>query len=258
MPNEKEKIVALALRLEQKGKLAEAVKEYQKSLELDSKDSRIHTKLAELFIRLKIFEKAIHHYLETAKLFTRDGFYSKALSRYRRVLDLDEGRYDVCLLMADCYQRLGMISDALENFRRVAYNYEKVNQLKEALGVYGKMADLEPRNPAVLNKILDLCKKVEAQNLGDVSDIKENALKLLARLEAQVLQEGLAQEQGAVATEAILLKPEERIAQLEKKISELENSLSKLRNDFQKELLEVRNEIKKLTGRFAKRLKREK
>jgi len=156
MSKEKEKLIASAQKLAQRGQIDKAVKEYQKSLEIDRKDVKTWTRLGDLFSKLKKNEEAIKTYGEAAKLYTRDGFFSKAIAVYKRVLELDENRDDIYLLMADLYQRLGMVGDAMTQYQRIAGNYEKDGKLKEALDIYKNMAELDPRNVMILTKLAEL------------------------------------------------------------------------------------------------------
>ena len=156
MAKEKEKLVVSAEKLAQRGQNDRAIKEFQKALELDKKDVKIHRRLGDLWSKLKKDDEAIKCYSDAAKLYTRDGFYSKAIAIYKRILEINENRDDIYLLMADLYQRLGMIGDAMTQYQRISSNYEKDGKLKEALDIYKNMAELDPRNVMILTKLAEL------------------------------------------------------------------------------------------------------
>jgi tetratricopeptide (TPR) repeat protein len=156
MSKEKDKLIASAQKLAARGQIDKAIKEYQKSLEIDRKDVKTWTKIGDLFGKIKKNDEAIKAYGEAAKLYTRDGFYSKAIAVYKQVIGLDENRDDIYLLMADLYQRLGMVGDAMSQYQRIASNFEKDGKLKEALDIYKNMAELDPRNVLILTKLAEL------------------------------------------------------------------------------------------------------
>jgi len=156
MSKEKEKLIASAQKFTQKGQFDKAIKEYQESLKIDKKDVKTWTRLGDLHAKLKKNDDAIKCYAEGAKLYTRDGFYSKAIAVYKQVIALDENRDDIYLLMADLYQRLGMVGDAMSQYQRVAGNFEKDGKLKESLDIYRNMAELDPRNVLILTKLAEL------------------------------------------------------------------------------------------------------
>ena len=156
MSKEKEKLLLSAQKLAQRGQNDKAIKEYQRALELDKKDVKTLLKLGDLQAKVKKNEDAIKAYADAAKLYARDGFYSKAIAVYKRVLELDANRDDIYLLMADLYQRLGMVGDAMTQYQRISSNYEKDGKLKEALEIYRNMAELDPRNVLTLTKLAEL------------------------------------------------------------------------------------------------------
>jgi len=156
MSKETEKLLFSAQKLVQKGQIDKAIKEYLKILEIDKKDVKTHLRLGDLYAKSKNKESAVKHYLEAAKYYTKDGFYSKAVSVYKQILNLDDTREDVYVNLADLYQRLGMVGEALGQYQRISANYEKEGKLKEAMDIYRKMAELDPKNVLVLTKLAEL------------------------------------------------------------------------------------------------------
>jgi len=156
MAKDKDKLIASAQKLAQRGQTEKAIKELLKVLEIDRKDVKVHLRLGDLYSKVKKKEEAIKHYLEASKHYTKTGFYSKAIAVYKRVLELDEHREDVYLNMADLYQRMGMVGDAMNYYQKVAERYELDGNLKEALDIYRQMAELDPRNVINLTKLAEI------------------------------------------------------------------------------------------------------
>jgi len=156
MAKDKEKILAAAQKLVQKGQLDKAIKEYQKALEEDRKDVRIHLKLGDLFAKLKNKDAAIKAYSDAAKYYTKDGFYSKAVAVYKQALGIDDTRVDLYLSLADLYHKLGLVNDAMTQYHTVAASYEREGQIKEALDTLKRMVDMDPRNVILVTKLAEL------------------------------------------------------------------------------------------------------
>jgi len=156
MAKDKEKILAAAQKLVQKGQLDKAIKEYQKALEEDRKDVRIHLKLGDLFAKLKNKDAAIKAYSDAAKYYTKDGFYSKAVAVYKQALGIDDTRVDLYLSLADLYHKLGLVNDAMTQYHTVVASYEREGQIKEALDTLKRMVDMDPRNVILVTKLAEL------------------------------------------------------------------------------------------------------
>lgn len=156
MAKDKDKIIASAQKFVQKGQTDRAIKEFQKALELDKKDVKVHLRLGDLFSKKKDKENAIKYYCEAAKYYTKDGFYSKAVAVYKQALHLDDSRTEIIFNLADLYHKLGLINDAMTQYQTVATHYERDGMLKEAIETIRRMAELDPRNVIVLTKLAEL------------------------------------------------------------------------------------------------------
>jgi len=156
MAKDKDKILANAQKLIQKGQLDKAIKEYQKALEEDRKDVRIHLKLGDLYAKRKETDNAIKAYSEAAKYYTKDGFYSKAVAVYKQALGIDDTRVDLYLSLADLYHKLGLVNDAMTQFHTVIACYEREGKIKEALDTLKRMVDMDPKNVILVTKLAEL------------------------------------------------------------------------------------------------------
>ena len=156
MAKDKDKILANAQKLIQKGQLDKAIKEYQKALEEDRKDVRIHLKLGDLYAKRKETDNAIKAYSEAAKYYTKDGFYSKAVAVYKQALGIDDTRVDLYLSLADLYHKLGLVNDAMTQFHTVIACYEREGKIKEALDTLKRMVGMDPKNVILVTKLAEL------------------------------------------------------------------------------------------------------
>ncbi len=145
---DKNKIIQAATKFVQKGQFDKAIKEYQRILEEDPKDIRILLKIGELHQKRGDNVQAAQDLLKVAEAYSNDGFFLKAAAVYKQVLKLNPNLVDVNLKLAELYQQLGLMSDALQQFQVVATAYEQQGNVQSALGTLKKLIELDPENVA--------------------------------------------------------------------------------------------------------------
>ncbi len=166
MAKDKDKILANAQKLVQKGQVDKAIKEFKNALAIDKKDVKTHLRLGDLYNRKKDKQNAVIHYCEAAKYYTKDGFYSKAVAVYKQALQLDETRTEIIFNLADLYHKLGLINDAMTQYQTVATHYERDGMIKEAIETIRRMAELDPKNVVVLTKLAEVYYKNKQKEEG--------------------------------------------------------------------------------------------
>jgi CRP-like cAMP-binding protein len=92
-----------ASRLAAKGKLVEALDEYQKCVKLEPRDLMVRQKLAETFARLGRREEAIREYQGVAGSYAADGLLLKAIAINKVILSLDPAHKETQGALADLY-----------------------------------------------------------------------------------------------------------------------------------------------------------
>ena len=152
----KRKLLASAQRNVQRGALDKALKDYETLLEADPRDANVKLKLGDLQLRRGQPEDAITAYLNVADQFMRDGFDAKAVAIYKQVTKIDAKRYDIYLPLAELYQRLGLISEAMAALQSAADGYQREGKRRDALDLLRKMSGLDPANIPSRLKVADL------------------------------------------------------------------------------------------------------
>jgi len=153
---DKNKFTQAAAKLVQKGQLDKAIAEYQKARKADPKDVRILLKIGELQQKKGDNQTAASTLLEVAKSYAADGFFLKAVAVYKQIVKLDTDRIQVNLELAELYQQLGLLSDAMAQLQAVANHHEKSGQPAAAMDVLRRMVDLDPDNVASRIKLGEL------------------------------------------------------------------------------------------------------
>ena len=111
MAVDKNKLLADAQRLAEKGNLDKAVKLYLCLVEENPKDVRILLKVGDLQARRGEKQLATEAYLKAADSYTEQGFYLKAVAVYKHILKIDPRQTEVAAKLRDVYRRLGLDPD---------------------------------------------------------------------------------------------------------------------------------------------------
>ncbi len=160
MAANKDKLLANAQKLVEKGKLEKAIEQYTQYLEEEEPgDVRILLKVGDLYSKLNQRPEAVETYLKVAQHYGDQGFYLKAVAVYKQVLKLDPSRVDVNIRLAELYKQLGLLSDAMTQYEVAASQLQKAGRTQESLEAIREMVELEPDNVASRIKLAELYSK---------------------------------------------------------------------------------------------------
>ena len=142
----KRKILQSAQKHVQKGNLEKAVADYQKVCKADPKDTSVRLKLGDLYLKLGRSADATDAYRKVAEQFMNEGFDAKAVALYKQITKLDPKCHEVSVPLAELYQRMGLINDAMAALQTAADAAHKDGDKDEALALLRRMAALDPAN----------------------------------------------------------------------------------------------------------------
>ena len=173
----KRKLLESAQRNLQKGALDKALKDYQTILEADPRDANVRLKIGDLQLKAGKNDEAITAYLKVADQFMRDGFDAKAVAIYKQITKIDTKRHDIYAPLADLYQRLGLVSEAMGALQTAADSYHREGRKREALDLLRRMASLDPSNTTSRLKVAQL---LQQEGLTDeaLAEYREAAAEL--------------------------------------------------------------------------------
>lgn len=152
----KRKTVEQAQKHLQKGNLEKALKEYQRLLREDPRDTSARLKVGDIHLRKGQVEEAIEAYSKVAEQFMHDGFDAKAVAIYKQIVKIDAKRYEVYVPLAELYQRLGLLSEALAAYQTAVDAAQRAGRHREALELLRKMATVDPANTTSRMKLAEL------------------------------------------------------------------------------------------------------
>ncbi len=193
---DKRKTLDAAQKFVQKGAFDKALKEYQKLLQADPKDTNVRLKIGDLHLKKGDQRLAIEAYLQVAEIFSGEGFDAKAVAIYKQVLRIDAQSVEVRVRLGDLYQRLGLPSDALREFQGAARAYQEKGQKREAFEMLKRVAQLDPTN--VQNR-LSLADLMLRENLRD--EARAEIEGVLAEVERLGQTEGIERVASALAAQ---------------------------------------------------------
>ena len=152
-------LIDQAQKFVQKGLIDKAISEYQKVVEAEPRELRIHLKIAELYLKKGDKASAVAEYTKVAESYTADGFNLQAIAVYKQILKIDPSIHDIYTRLADLYKKQGLIADALAQYKIVIGNYEKEGKAREVIDTLKQMASMDPDNFSIRLKLAELYMK---------------------------------------------------------------------------------------------------
>ena len=154
--SKKEKLLAEAQKLLQKGLTDKAVKTYQEALALDPSDQRVRQRLAELFIRANRLEDARTEFLGVGKALAANGFYLKAIAVYKQIEKLFPDDISITLTLASLNEKHGLVAQAMAEYKKAFEHYERHENMAEAVNVLQSMQKTDPQNVNIRLKLAEV------------------------------------------------------------------------------------------------------
>jgi pilus assembly protein FimV len=140
---ERNKIAKVAQKYAKKGKLQEAIAEYQKLLTENSVDVSVRSTIGDLYVRSNQKGKAIEEFQKIASHYEERGLYSQSIAVYKKINKLNPSDIKMGMKLADLYHSQGFFSEAKREYQRIANDLKENNRVKEAIRLYEKLLGLD-------------------------------------------------------------------------------------------------------------------
>jgi tetratricopeptide (TPR) repeat protein len=177
MAIDKNAVTKEAQKFAAKGQFDKAVLEWRKVLKEYPSDSSIYNTIGDLCLKkgdAKGKAEAVDAYYRAGTILAVEGFSSKAIAVFKKVLNIDHKKVEVHLALGDMNAEKGLTSNALESYKLAADYYKQNKDMRKALAIYQKMADLNPSNAAFRLKLADMYAK-EGMNEAAIKSYLEAA-----------------------------------------------------------------------------------
>lgn len=159
MSSDKSSIIEKAQKLAAKGQIDKAIEEWQKLIAETPNDGNIYNTIGDLHLKANHTKEAIASYLKAADAFRGAGFELKSIAVFKKIVKIDPARMDVYEKLADVHAERGLVANAAEDYLKVAKHYAKEGDMQASIAVYRKLANLDPKNFAVRQKLAEICQK---------------------------------------------------------------------------------------------------
>ncbi|MEP6995809.1 MAG: tetratricopeptide repeat protein, partial [Acidobacteriota bacterium] len=196
----REQALQSAEKLLSRGKLDQALKEYLRILEENPKDISTLNKVGDLYVRMNRPGDSIPYYTRIADFYSKDGFFLKAIAIYKKINKIDPARLDVYDKLAELYHKQGLIQDSRSQYQVLADHYQKNNRIKDAIGVYKKMAAIDSADLRIQVRLADLYR---------AANQKDQAVMQYGLIGSMLLKRGAHDEAAQVFQKALELSPDD-------------------------------------------------
>ncbi len=184
MSVDRTKILEAAQKHLAKGAYDKAIIEFQKLVKADPNDVRTWLKIGDLHAKRGATREAVDTYAQVAEQYAAQGFFRKAVAVHKQILKLDPSRLDIQLKLAEAYENLQLVTDALHTYEQVASTYARAGNLEKALELLGKMAELDPENIPIRIKLAEaLSKAGKTKEAADAFEAGGHLLKAQGRID---------------------------------------------------------------------------
>jgi tetratricopeptide (TPR) repeat protein len=144
---------SLGLALLESGRLDDALKVYNRGVQLDPDDPIPLEKSADVLERLGRLQEAAQRYVNVADIYLARRDLDKAIGNWERATRLTPGLLQIHYRLALAYERTGQKRSAVREYLTLAFNFQRAQDKAKALQAAERAKRLEPTSPQVLNSI---------------------------------------------------------------------------------------------------------
>lgn len=173
----RDKILREAEKLVQKGKIEQAIREYEKLLQANPNDANTINRVGDLYGRIGQVDRAIELYERIADHFTEDGFTTKAIAILKKINRLAPQRLDIFSRLAELYIQQGLVVESKSQYQILADWYVKNGDAAAAIEAHRKLVQLDPDNHMANLRLADLL--VQNGNPEEAAEVYDRLGRML-------------------------------------------------------------------------------
>ena len=178
--SKKDKLIEEAQKFASRGQFDKAAKAYEQIIALEPAAINLRQKFAELLIKCARNDDARKELETVAGHFSKNGFYLKAISVYKQLQKLFPADISLSLTLAELNEKHGLIANALSEYKLVYEQYEKSDDVFEALKILDRMQNVDPQNIPIKIKLAEAYAQ-QGKNDGAYAVFSKSAALLLER-----------------------------------------------------------------------------
>jgi tetratricopeptide (TPR) repeat protein len=200
VPFDREGTLRKAEKLLRQGKLDLAIAEYRAVIEDQPADWNTANTLGDLYVRGKQIDKAVAEYNRIAEHLGTEGFYSKAVALYKKILKIKPDEENALWQLGSISARQGLLVDARSHFHTLAERRKARGDVRGAAEVRVRLGDLDGAD--VETRLAGARARVE---LGDAG----TAVERLKQAAHDLREKGKDADALRLLTEAAQINPED-------------------------------------------------
>ena len=176
----RDKVLREAEKLVQKGRIEQAIREYEKLLKANPNDANTINRVGDLYGRVGQVDKAVELYERIADYFTQDGFTSKAIAILKKINRMAPQRLDIFDRLAELYLQQGLLVEARSQFQILSDWYGKNGDTDNVIRIQRKLVQLAADDPVVHLRLADALMQAD-QHDEAIAEYERLGLLLLER-----------------------------------------------------------------------------
>ena len=126
-----------------RGKYTTAIEEYRKLVSWDPTDLTTLNTLGDLYVRAGLAEQARGIFSRVARGYRDQGFTSKAVAIFKKLLRIAPHDLESAVCLAECYVSQGLRGEAIRQYADVAEAHTCSGREWRALDIYKRMAEID-------------------------------------------------------------------------------------------------------------------
>jgi tetratricopeptide (TPR) repeat protein len=195
---DKSAITKVAQKFIAKGQIDKAIEQWERVLK-ENPDGNVYNTVGDLYLRKGINQKAIELFLKAAHLFREDGFYTKAIGIYKKILNISPADITSHIALAELNAEKGLMGNAIDHFLQAADKFMRDDKIEKITEYYNKILSLIPNNNILKEKMAELY-----QNRG----FKKEALREYLSAASDYSQKGQTTKAEELYSRIIELDPQ--------------------------------------------------
>ncbi|MEW6323762.1 MAG: tetratricopeptide repeat protein [Nitrospirota bacterium] len=168
-----ETFMLAATAFERAGFALKTIAVYKKVLKIDPSHLEVNLKLADLNAERGLTGNAIEDYLKVAKEYGRRGKVQEALEIYRKIANFDPNNTNIRLKLAELSLKEKLTDEAIDEYMKVAKNYEQNGRAGDAAALYKKILEINPKHAGAKEALKAGVTPATVETMPTVAEIEQ-------------------------------------------------------------------------------------
>lgn len=198
-PGNKEKYIAQAQKLVEKGQFDKAIREYLKAVAEDDSDIRIWIRIGDLYVKQGQKAEATENYKKVALLYRQVGEIDKAAAVYRQIQAIAPQLPDAYIALGEILRDSGRTAQAIQQYEQAADLLTRQGKPRDSLLADQAIVDLSPES---------VSRRIRLAELYSRQNMYTDAAREFAAAASQLRRDGRTDEFIKVAERLLFVAPD--------------------------------------------------